>query len=298
MSCLLFVPATERRKLEKAVTLPCRGIVLDLEDAVAPGRKADARDGLAELARAVRGAGRELYVRVNGLHTESWREDVAAAVAAGAPALLVPKAESHEGIAELGAALDAAEQITGAARKTTLVLLIETARGVLAMERLLAGSPRVAAGCLGLADLSLDLGISWDAALRERPALYVEQRLRLSLASRAAGIEKPWDAVYMNIGDGAGFADDVRLGRRVGCQGKLVVHPSQIEPVNAAYRIGDDELKRAQRIVESFERAVERGSGALTVDGMLVDEPVVARARAVLATAEGVVNAPGASGGA
>jgi len=102
----------------------------------------------------------------------------------------------------------------------------------------------------------------------------------------------------MNIGDGAGFADDVRLGRRVGCQGKLVVHPSQIEPVNAAYRIGDDELKRAQRIVESFERAVERGSGALTVDGMLVDEPVVARARAVLATAEGVVNAPGASGGA
>jgi citrate lyase subunit beta/citryl-CoA lyase len=226
-------------------------------------------------------------VRINALSSAWWEADARAAVAAGATTLLVPKADDPAALAALDGVLAEAERAAGiAAGSTRLVALVETALGVMLMRDVLS-APRVDAATLGLADLAVDLGTSWDDALLETPALFLNERTQLSLVSRALRREPPYDAVWLAISEEAGFAGDVALGRRLGCQGKFVIHPRQIDPVNAAYAVSEEERARAQAIVDAYDAAARAGKGALMLDGMLVDEPVVVQARAILARSAG-----------
>jgi citrate lyase subunit beta/citryl-CoA lyase len=286
MSSLLFVPAGETRKFHKACTLACRAIVVDLEDAVSAEAKEEARGSLAGFAIDAKQRRRELIVRMNGVHTSLWEEDVRAIVKAGPRTILVPKCEDPAQIQVLDDALADEERRLGLAAGTTkLILLLESARGLARMERLLSASPRIVSATIGMVDLCTDLGISWEGTMYESPPLFVEERLRLSILSRAANLERPWDTVYLAIDRPEAFREDVRLGRRLGCQGKFVIHPTQIPIVDETYRVSEAEIARAKRIVEEFEVALRAGRGAVSVDGMFVDEPVVVRARALLAGA-------------
>lgn len=286
MSSLLFVPAGETRKFEKACTLPCRAIVVDLEDAVSADAKEDARGSLAGFAIDAKQRRRELIVRMNGVQTSLWEEDVRAIVKSGPRTILVPKCEDPAQIRLLDDALAAEERHRGLAAGTTkLILLVESARGLARMESLLSASPRIVSATIGMVDLCTDLAMTWEQAMCETPPLFLEERMRLSILSRAADLERPWDTVYLAIDRPEAFREDARLGRRLGCQGKFVIHPAQIPIVQEIYRVSDAEIARAKRIVEEFEVALRAGRGAVSVDGMLVDEPVVVRARALLAGA-------------
>ena len=283
MSALLFVPAGETRKFEKACGLPLRGVVVDVEDAIPLDRKDAARAAIAGHAEVARALKCRMMVRINSQRTPFWEADLRAVVAAGVHEIVVPKCESVEEMELLDGTLAGLEQHAGLERGTVRVMaMIETARGLLDMREVLGAAARTVSAMLGFADLCLDLGTSWEASVCEQPQLFIEERTRLVVISRALGMEPPWDPVYLRIDDPVGYAADVRLGVRVGSQGKFCIHPSQLEAVNAAYRISPEEISQAESFVRAYEEASATGRGAIKLDGILVDEPVVAQARALL----------------
>jgi citrate lyase subunit beta/citryl-CoA lyase len=288
MSSLLFVPAVDARKVERACALPVRGVILDLEDGVSASAKPAARANVARFAAQLQAAGQKAIVRINAVDSPEWLADIAVAVAARIDTIVVPKCEGARALAAMDEALASAEDAYAVVSGTTrLIVQVETARGLAHLDEILASSARATSATLGLADLCADLGVDWDDAVRGDPPLFVDERLRLAIASRAASLEPPWDSVFLRIDDGDGFERDARLGRRLGCQGKLIIHPAQIGPVTEAYRMPELDRARAERIVSAYEEAAARGIGALRVDGLMVDAPVVARARALLEPRDG-----------
>ncbi|NMP24112.1 HpcH/HpaI aldolase/citrate lyase family protein [Sulfobacillus harzensis] len=285
MSCFLFVPAIEQRKFEKARQIACAGIILDLEDAVERSQKVVARESAAELLRRPRT--KPVYVRINAASTPWWREDLDAIVEGRPDAVVVPKASDPAAVRAIDEYISMLEARNGLTKgQIRLELILETARAVMRMETLLTASPRVARATIGMADLCQDLGIDWAAALKGEPPLFLAERTQLAVVSRGLGLLAPHDSVFMDFQDDAGLIRDAEIGRRLGCAGKHVIHPRQIDPVNATYAITPEERERARRIVQAYEEVRLKGRGATLIDGLLVDEPVVQRAREVLMRTE------------
>jgi citrate lyase subunit beta/citryl-CoA lyase len=195
-------------------------------------------------------------------------EDLAAFEGLERDAIVLPKATP----ASLAALGDAGPPV---------IALVETPAGIRSAHEL-AAAPRVAALALGAVDLRLELGLERRADGQE----LLFHRSQLVLDSAAAGVRPPLDAVFEDLGDDAGLERECGLARSLGMGGKLCVHPRQVAVVNTAFAPGDAELARARRLIDAYERAAAEGPGALVVDGMLVDRPVVERARRLLADAE------------
>ncbi|HMD02557.1 MAG TPA: CoA ester lyase, partial [Candidatus Baltobacteraceae bacterium] len=253
-------------------------IVLDLEDAVAPAGKGDARAALGAAARSLRSAGKRVMVRINTEGQGYDGRDLQAALDAPLDELLLPKVEREE-------ALQAVEERIGRsahAATLRLVLLVETARGLRDLPALLAAPARPRRATLGMADLCRDLGIDWISAVRDEPPLFVDEVTRLRVLSRACGCEPPLGCVYPLIDDEAGLRRNATLEARLGYAGKFVIHPRQIDVVESVFRPTSAEVARARAIVEAFERAQRAGAGAVQVEGLMVDEPVARAAYALL----------------
>jgi citrate lyase subunit beta / citryl-CoA lyase len=280
MSSLLFVPANDERKFQKASNLACSGIIIDLEDAVHLSQKGAARTSLSEIVPKYRNPKKKLYVRINGLHTDLWRDDLSEVIKIKPDGVIVPKAEQN--LAVVDDYLTLLEDEHGLTQNSVkLILILETAQGIVNMEEILSSSPRIDSATIGMADLSADLGTSWDDLFTQEPPLLLSVREKLVLVSRKLGLSAPWDSVYMRFQDAEGFRRDAMIGKRLGFQGKHVIHPSQIDVVNDVYRVSDEEYAKAKEILSKIE-----GLGAVQVDGLLVDEPVVKRARQVIARYE------------
>ena len=277
MSCLLYVPCGDARKLHKACDLPVHGVILDLEDAIAVDRKADAREQLGVCVEALLASGRIAYLRINAISTEYWKDDVAAALDAGVEFLFVPKVESTEELRKLDRFIQKHR-----APNVRYAVLIESAAALLRLEKLARASERIAHVGIGFADVCADLGLTWESALGTQPALFTEWRTRLVLVSRALGLEPPWDAVWLRIGDDEGLRADTLIGRRLGCVGKAAIHPSQIAIINDVYAPTASEIEHAQAIVDAYEAASSEGAGAAAREGLMIDAPVVAAARKLL----------------
>lgn len=248
----LFVPADRPDRFARAAASGADAVILDLEDAVAPDAKAAARAALTAAFTDL-----PVIVRVNA-HGTPWHEaDLAASLACGAAALMLPKAEDPAVVAAV------------AARGLPVVALVETAQG-LAAARAIAAVPGVARLAFGSVDYCADLGC---APLREG---LVPARVELVLASRLARIAAPIDGVTLRIDDPSAARDDAGHARALGMTGKLCIHPRQIAAVEAAFAPSAAEIDWARRVLAS-------GEGAAAVDGALVDEPVRIRARAILA---------------
>ncbi len=277
MSTLLYVPCGDARKLHKACDLPVHGVILDLEDAIAVDRKADAREQLAVCVEALLASGRVPYLRINAISTDFWKDDVAAALDAGVEFLFVPKIESTEELRKL-------DRFIQKHRAPTLRygVLIESAAALLRLEKLARGSERISHLGIGFADICADLGLTWESAMGTQPALFTEWRTRLSIVSHAFGLEPPWDAVWLRIGDDEGLRADTLIGRRLGCVGKTAIHPSQIAIINDVYVPTPSEIEHAKAIVDAYEEASSDGSGAVAREGLMIDAPVVAAARKLL----------------
>lgn len=284
MSTLLFVPGTDREKMEKSRSLNCRGIILDLEDGVADTEKERARCTVANwLQEGPPSPARMRYVRINSLKTSQWVRDLEAVVPAGSDGLVVPKIEDVESLELLDDALTRLERQCGRPPgQIGLLVLIETAAGIVRMEHLLSSCSRILAAGLGLADLCADVGMSLESVFQEAN-LFSAERVRLVLISKALGLQAPWDSVYVRLNDEEGLRRDALFGRQIGCQGKMVIHPNQLHVVERVYGVSDAEVQRARHVLEVFEQARLEGRGAaVTDDGYLVDAPVVQWAEDIL----------------
>jgi len=265
------VPANRPERHARALATGAGGVIVDLEDAVAPERKASAREGLAASFAALPDADRQrLLVRINAGGTP-WHDDdckaVAALVAQGLIAgVVLPKAERADDLRRLAEAVGP---------KGLLVPLIESAAGLAAVDEL-AAAAQVLRLAFGNLDFQADVGLACDADEAE----LVPVRLALLLATRRAGLPAPIDGVTPDWRDTQRLAADTARARRCGFGAKLCIHPDQVAPVHAVLGPSADELAWARRVIDEVRSA---GGGVVSLDGRMVDAPVVRLAERLLA---------------
>jgi citrate lyase subunit beta/citryl-CoA lyase len=223
---VLYMPSSNERALEKAKTLPVDGLILDLEDAVAPDHKATARDNACAAARSGDYGQREVTIRVNASGTQWHDDDLAAACAAGPDGIVVPKVDSAQEVLDLVAAMER----HGAPEHTRLWAMIESPAAVLAVGEIAAASPRLAALVIGTNDLVKELGARH---VPGREPLLTSLSLAL-LAARRSGVAI-LDGVYNDVTDLDGFFAECRQGADMGFDGKTLIHPGQVGPCNEVF---------------------------------------------------------------
>ncbi len=276
---VLYVPGSNSRALEKARALPVDGLILDLEDAVAPAAKGEARRAVGEALVAGGFGHREVAVRVNGPATPWGADDLALAARSGADAVVLPKVEGADEVRAAERALDAA----GAPPTLALWCMVETPRGVLAAPAIAAASPRLACLVMGTSDLVKDL------RARHTPSR-AEVLVALGtvlLAARAFGLAA-LDGVHLDLADDVGFEAACRQGRALGFDGKTLVHPRTIDVANRAFAPDDAEVAAARRVIAAHAEAEAAGRGVVVVDGRLVEALHVEEARRVVALADAI----------
>lgn len=260
-SSYLFVPGTRPDRYAKAFASGADAVILDLEDAVAPQDKQSARDSVAQHLAALPLA----LVRINGIETEWFRDDLQMCRAAGAAGVVLPKAEQAGDIEFI------VKQLGGA----PLLPMIESAKGMWNAHAM-AQCEGVQRLMFGSFDFQLDMGIPDD----NEALLYY--RSQLVLVSRVAGIQSPVDGVTASLQDPAVLRADARRAKSLGFGAKLCIHPQQVDIVNDIFRPSEQEIQWAKRIVEA---AASAHGAAIAVDGKMVDKPVLLRAQAILARA-------------
>ena len=274
---VLYMPGSNPRALAKARGLPADGLILDLEDAVAPEVKESAR---ATVATALVEGGygdRELVLRINGPDTPWGHADLAAAATMPIDAVLLSKVESAERVRASVSLLDA----FGAPERLAIWCMLETPLGILYAREIAAASPRLAALVLGTSDLANDLHA---LATRDRLPLVTSLGLAI-LAARAYGLAV-LDGVHLDLSDDAGFAASCRQGRELGFDGKTLIHPKQIAAANAAFAPSAEEIEWSRRVTSAHAEAVAAGNGVVLVDGRLIENLHVENARRIVALAE------------
>ncbi|HEX3802222.1 MAG TPA: CoA ester lyase [Solirubrobacteraceae bacterium] len=270
---VLYMPGANERALEKARELPADALIFDLEDAVAPDAKAPARERVCAAARSGAYGKRTVTIRVNAIGTEWHDADVAAAGAAGPDAIVVPKIGSQEDVLAVARALERA----GAPASTRIWAMLETPAAVLHAAEIVVASDRLSVLVMGTNDLLKEL---YAEAVPGREPLRVSLALCL-LAARAAG-RAILDGVYNDVRDADGFEAECIEGRRLGFDGKTLIHPGQIEICNRVFSPSADEVAQARRVIEAFDAAVRDGTGVVTLDGRMIENLHVETARRVL----------------
>jgi citrate lyase subunit beta/citryl-CoA lyase len=276
---LLFVPVLAERFVAKATERGADAVVLDLEDSIPPGAKAEAREQVGGAIDVLAARGAEVLVRVNA-ERDRLAEDLPAVVSANLSAVVLPKVESADDIRNADTQMTALERDAGLAERAVgLIAVIEGPRGVLDAAAI-AAEPRVTGVALGTEDFALATGAAPTPAGLAYPAQH------LIVAARAFGkfafVTVGHIREYENI---ALFEDAARLGKTFGSDGGFAIHPRQVEVLNRVFSPSDDEIAAAQRIVEAFDAALKAGSGAIAVDGNMIDAPIAEQARRVLARA-------------
>ena len=277
----LFVPASRPELFAKALASAADAISFDLEDAVAESRKDEARATLAAFLATEAGPthGKTILVRVNAPGTAHFEADMRAMAATGVQMINLPMVENPDQVQIAAQMLADFEAKAEASRPISLLLNIETPRG-LRLAALLAGAhPRVAGLQIGYADLMEPLGID-----RHDEAALSFIRLSVRLAAAEAGVPA-FDAAYGRIGDDAGYRAECIAARRQGYAGKSCIHPSQIAIANEIFSPGPQEIAAARKILAAAAEAEANGIGAFTVDGQMIDAPFLSRARAIVALA-------------
>jgi len=279
---LLFVPGHKPSMVAKAMASEADGVIIDLEDAVPDDHKLAARAQLADLPDP---GGRDVFVRTNGPATDLLWGDINALAGARPAGLLLPKAELPADVLRIDGALLAVEEAAGLEPGSIdLLLSLESALGLQNAYEMASACERVvslvfASGEEG--DLVADLGVEWSLA---GPELLMA-RSQTVIAARAAGLDFPLDAVYMNLRDLEGLRAEAEFAKRLGLTGKLCIHPAQIPVVNEVFTPTEEELAQQRRILEAFNSALAEGSAAVQLDGMMIDYANAKRARRILALA-------------
>jgi citrate lyase subunit beta / citryl-CoA lyase len=274
---LLFVPVTARRFVDGAAKRGADAIILDLEDSVAASEKERARGLVPEAAEIVSRGGADVVVRINRPLRLAVR-DIEAAIGPRILALALPKVDSAEHVRLLAEIVDEVEAERGVARRTTrFIAMVETAAAFFRIADIARAHPRLCALTLGAEDFAVSAGI-----LPEAEGLVMPKQMAV-FAARAAGIVPlGFVGTVAEFHDLDGFRQTIRRSRRLGFIGASVIHPSQVPILNEEFRASPEELDHARRVVATYDEALAAGVGAVTVDGKMIDVPVVERARLLL----------------
>jgi citrate lyase subunit beta/citryl-CoA lyase len=276
---VLYMPGANERALEKAKTLPADALILDLEDAVAPDAKADARDRVCAAVRSGEYGSKEVTIRVNGLDTPWHADDIAAAAEVGPAGVVVPKVNSAD---DVHAIVDGLVK-GGAPAHTRIWAMVETPVAMLDTVAIAGASDRLAVLVMGTNDLAKELHAEH---VPGRQPLLTGLGLCL-LAARATG-KVILDGVYNDITDAAGFEAECLQGRQLGFDGKTLIHPSQIEPANAVWAPTAEAIDDARELIATFDDAIAGGKGVVTHKGRMIENLHVDNARRVLAVADAI----------
>ena len=277
---VLYMPGSNARALEKGRDLPADCLILDLEDAVAPEAKLQARDAVVKALQKGFGE-REVLVRINGLDTRWWVEDINAAAAARPDGVLVPKVSSPRQLQDLAARL----VDMGTDPHVRVWAMMETPLAMLNVRDIAAAAldseTRLAGFVMGTNDLAKDTR----AHLVSGRAPMVPWLMNCVAAARAYGLDI-LDGVYNDIGDADGFAAECRQARDFGFDGKTLIHPRQIEPCNAAFSPSAEEVETARKIIAAFDLPKNENKGVLQVDGRMVERLHAEMARRTVTIAD------------
>ena len=276
---VLYMPGANERALEKAKGLDADALILDLEDAVAPDAKPEARERVCAAASLGEYGSKEVTIRVNGLDTDWHADDLAAVAKAGPAGVVVPKINS---IADVQA-VEAGLERSGAPDHTRIWAMVETPVAMLHAEAIASASERLTVLVMGTNDLARELQCEH---LPGRQPLLTGLGLCL-LAARATG-KIILDGVYNDIKDAEGFEAECVQGRDLGFDGKTLIHPSQIEPANRVWAPTDEAVEDARALIATFEEGLAAGKGVVTHKGRMIENLHVANAQRVLAVAEAI----------
>jgi citrate lyase subunit beta/citryl-CoA lyase len=277
---VLYMPGANERALEKAKGIDADALILDLEDAVSPDSKVEARERVCAAVTSGEYGHRELAIRVNGIGTEWHDADIAAAAKAGPDAVLVPKVNSAAEVRQLVSALEAA----GAPEHTKLWAMIETPIALLHAEEICAADERLTVIVMGTNDV---VNETYGLHVAGRNPLVLTALSISLLAARAAG-KVILDGVYNDVKNAEGFDAEARQGREMGFDGKTLIHPSQVDPANTAFGPSDEEVEHAKEMIATFDEAKAAGKGVVTFNGRMVEELHVRDAKRILAIAEAI----------
>ncbi|HMN70295.1 MAG TPA: CoA ester lyase [Rhodoblastus sp.] len=285
----LIVPASSRKMIEKAATLDADAVIFDLEDGVAPSEKEEARRNIGELLGRLDFGDRRIGVRVNGVGTRWFLDDILALERAAVDVVTIPKTNGLDDVAAVAAILRQFG-LRGRSRPLSLHLLIESAAGVQAVGKIAAASPLIEAVVFGAGDYSADTG----GAMTPAGLRYARSRIAVAAAAaRVAAI----DYVHPAIADDEGLRMQVGEAKELGYLGKWAIHPRQLPIINQGFAPSMEELAQAKRWLAAYEEASAAGAGAISVEGTMLDEAVIAIMRRHLAAARRVgIELPANSG--
>ncbi|MGH7309571.1 MAG: HpcH/HpaI aldolase/citrate lyase family protein [Candidatus Rokuibacteriota bacterium] len=284
---LHFVPGGNEKMIARALTLPADGLILDLEDAVPPERKAATRPIVRQWLEKLDFGGRERWIRMNPLASGLGGPDLAETIGGRPDGYVVPKPGSAAEVRAVADELDRLEPRHGVDHGATRLVLIatETPSGLLNIKEIAAASPRVVAVAWGVEDLGAAMGLG---RVRDAEGRYLDiprhARVMCAVAAAAAGVEAI-DTVYTDIADLEGLRRECEEAVQMGFTGKISIHPSQIAVINAAFVPSPDEVEEARALVAAFAEASQRGVYAFTFRGRMVDAPHLHRARKILGRA-------------
>lgn len=283
MRTWLFAPGNHPRKVEKVFQTGADAVILDLEDAVAVAEKEATRRTVLTALDAPRPC--LGYIRVNALDTPFAFRDIDAVVQKQVDGIVLPKVESAADLKMADWMIATLEQERGLeVGALDLVPIIETAKGLDAINEIAQSGTRVKRLSFGAGDFTRDMGIKWSG--EEQELAYA--RSRFVLASRVAELEQPIDTVFIDLADDDHFEGSVHTALTFGFQGKLCIHPKQVPIVNNVFTPTEDELKQARDVIAAFDEAEAAGSASIQVNGYFVDYPIVVKAQRVVALAEAI----------
>lgn len=274
---VLYMPGSNARALEKGRSLAADGLIMDMEDAVAPDAKQQARDGIAAALGQGGYGRREIAVRCNGLDTAWGEDDLKAAATMACQAVLIPKVESRAMIAEAENILT----VAGAPDELAIWAMMETPLGMLHAEEIAFASPRMAALVLGTNDLAKDIGAQHTP---DRIPFMASLELCI-LAGKAAGLAV-LDGVHPDLNDDEGLRAACLQGKQLGMDGKTLIHPKTVSAANEAFSPAAAEVEWARRIIAAHADAVAKGQGVVLVDGKLVENLHVEQAERLVRMSE------------
>ena len=278
---VLYMPGANERALEKAKSLPADALILDLEDAVAPDAKIDARARVCAAAASGEYGRKEITIRANGLDTPWHADDLRAIAEAGPAGVVVPKINSGADVAAVERALEAA----GAPDHTRIWAMLETPIAMLHAEQIAMSSERLAVLVMGTNDLAKELHA--EHVPGRQPLVFgLSQCL---MAARMAG-KVILDGVYNDVKNADGFASECVQGRQLGFDGKTLIHPSQVDPCNETFAPSELELAAARGLILAFEEAQATGKGVATFEGRMIENMHVDIARRAIAMAEAIAD--------
>ena len=274
---VLYMPGSNARALEKGRSLPADGLILDLEDAVAPDAKDSARDQIVS-ALAEGGYGkREIQIRTNGLNTPWGYADIVAAAKTSADAILLPKVESADTVRQVATIMEA----EGAHENMRIWCMMETPLAMLSAKEIAGAHPKLGGFVMGTSDLAKDLNC---AHTPDRQPMITSLGLCL-LAARAYGLAI-LDGVHLDLSDEDGFAASCQQGRDMGFDGKTLIHPKTIAAANRAFAPSDDDVAWARKIIAAHEDAASKGQGVVVVEGKLIENLHVVSAQKLVTMAD------------